>query len=221
MLSFNFDIGAQDTIASDAMTLEIRTIRRAVAVIYALTAIACMALAYFDMKGIYRQDVYFSHWLGRGASRYLWEDLVFYGIVLIAPAALLLFSSFGTFAVSVSRIRIALLAFGVTLPFVMAICLPHPWGGRATLYVAGPAASILAALAHKRISYAKIAFWSAVALLVARSFIIYSRLGSEFTPTFGSYVLWGEVEFTCAGWMLLIVFMSAIHLAHGWHMAGE
>lgn len=121
-----------------------RTIARTVAAIYALTAVVCMALAYLDVKDIYREDIYFSHWLGRRAPLYLWEELVFYGAVLIAPAALLLFSSVGTFATSANRIRIFLIAFGITLPFVMAVCVPHAWGGRAALYVAGPTASIMA-----------------------------------------------------------------------------
>lgn len=196
-----------------------RTIARTVAAIYALTAVVCMALAYLDVKDIYREDIYFSHWLGRRAPLYLWEELVFYGAVLIAPAALLLFSSVGTFATSANRIRIFLIAFGITLPFVMAVCVPHAWGGRAALYVAGPTASIMATLAYKRISYAKIAFWSSAALLGTRSFVLYSRLHSGFTPTLGSYVVWGEVEFTCAGLALLCVSAAAVRLAHIWRVA--
>ena len=214
VLSSSSSTGAEDTIAGNLMAHTSRTTTQTVAAIYALIALLCMALAYLDMKDIYREDINFSHLLGRRAPLYLWQELIFYGLILIAPAALLLFSSIGTFASSASRIRVFLTALAITLPFVMAICVSHPWGGRATLYVAGPIASIMAALAYKHVSYVKIAFWSAAALLASRSFIVYSCLDRGFTPTLVSYMLWGEVEFTCLGCVLFVLLLSAVRVAY-------
>ena len=194
-----------------ASALQKRT--RALAFLYGVTAVAAMILARCDVKDIYRFDVYIAKWLGPPGAWYSGADLVRYSFILIAPGAVLLFNNFGLFVSSASRIRTFFLTLGFALPVILITCIPHPHGGRAALYVGGPTASILAAVAYRKISYEKCAFWSSVTVLLSRIFVLRWEL-PRYTPTVGSYVLWGQLEFSAATLSLLCAVLSAIRLVY-------
>jgi hypothetical protein len=180
-----------------------------------------MALACMDISDVYRLDthlLYFPALVHRRAW-YLWAQLVSYGVLLIAPAAALLFSGVGQLGASARRIKVFLLTTAITLPFILVACLPHTHGGQAVLYVAGPVASILASLAYKSVSFEKSAFWSSLTLLGCRIFVGYSRLDYVYTPLVGSYVRWGELEFAGLGLAFLCASLSAILLLRSTRVA--
>jgi hypothetical protein len=189
---------------------------RRLAWLYILTAVSCMALACMDVSDIYRVDVHLLSMLRPPPWRswYLWTELVFNGVSLIAPEAALLFCGVGISSSSESRVRAFGISMGFVLPCITITCLPHLHGGRAALYVAGPIASILASLAYKRVAYEKCAFWSSAVLLGSRLFIVYSRMNDVYTPIVGSYMRWAEIEFTGAGLALLCALLSVIRLAY-------
>lgn len=192
---------------------------RILGLLYLVTALGCILLACVDLTDNYRETARLMLPLGRRAIWYLWYELVGFGVLLIAPAAALLFSGVGTVATSAGRIRIFFISLGITLPFVIIACLPHTYGFRATLYVGGPVTSILAALAYRRVSFEKCAFWSSAAVLASRLFIVHSQMTYIDNPMVGSYVLWGAIQFACVGLVLLCVAAAAIRLAYSWRTA--
>lgn len=200
--------------------LQTRTATRWVAALYCFTAIASLILGCFNVSNIYRDDV----WILRGISvpwraSFFWSDLVRYGVLLLAPAAALLFAGTGLFLASAGRFRVFIIATALVMPFVLVTCLPHSYGGRAVLYVAGPIASILASIAYSKASYEKCAFWSSAALLTVEIFIIFWVFDSVVAPILGSYVLWGGVEFAIGGLISLSCLVSAIRLVHTFRTA--
>ncbi len=183
---------------------------RVLAGLYIFTAIACMILGCIDVNDIYRHMAYFFRWAPKG-FRYPWGYFVSYGVLLIAPAAVLLLSGIGMWT-STKRARAVLVTLGFTLPFILVAFIPRVAGGWTALYVAGPTASIVAALGYRGISYGKCAFWSSATLLACRVFILL-RTRITYPPTLGSYLLWGQVEMTCSGLVLFCVLVSAARLA--------
>jgi hypothetical protein len=194
---------------------------RILGMLYLVTALACIFLACTDLTDNYREMARLMAPLGPGRFWYLWYDLVGFGVLLIAPAAALLFSGIGVLTTLANRIRVFFISIAVTLPFIVATCLPHVHGFRATLYVGGPVASILASLTYRRVSYEKCAFWSSAVLLASRLFTIYSQMGHVYvySSIVGSYMLWGEIQFTCAGLVLFCLGAAAVRLARVWRVA--
>ena len=186
---------------------------RAVALLYALTAFGGMILGSTDMNDIYRHMAYIFLWLPHG-FKYPWGYFVLYGILLIAPPAVLLFSGIGTLAPSARRIRVFLISLGLTLPFILCTFVLHVAGARTALYVAGPIASILVFLSFKGIPYEKCALWSSTSLLVCRLYMIGWHLGHLSPTTLGSYIRWAECESVCSGLALVSVCIATIRLVY-------
>lgn len=195
---------------------------RAQGLLYGVTAIASMTMGYADLEDIYRDAARTSHMLKvAGAHHYnfAWTYFAGWGIVLLVPPSLLIFSAIGIWETSGRRIRAFLSAIVVSLPFVLVTFVWHSNGVRTALYVAGPMASLMVFLASRRISLEKTAFWSSAVLVATRAHMIFWHLGYLNPSTLGSYVRWAECEAICSALAIASILGATIRLAYVWRGA--